>query len=95
MHSSIRISEAVEETFTIGGIATYLPKYNFSFNKKVAARAISKRPSGLKIDTNSGPRIRTHHAVRVSTNPVVTTPYITKHRCGIQFSCQLNLALTN
>lgn len=58
----------------------YLPKCNFSLRSKEPAIATSTSNRGLKIDTNSGPLIRTQHMEHTIISPEPIIPYILNHK---------------
>lgn len=52
----------------------YLPRCNFSSNRRDPAMATTTSMRGLNTDTNSGPRIRTHVMMKVTINPEAKVP---------------------
>lgn len=63
----------------------YLPRLNFSPKNKELPSATIKTVSGLKADTNSGPRFCTHQDIRTTAIPETMIPYIIMmHSCTTQ-----------
>lgn len=56
----------------------HLPRYNFSPSNKEQNMATSTSRTGLKLATNNGPRMFTHHVVKNTTTPEPNIPYITQ-----------------
>lgn len=56
----------------------HLPRYNFSPSNKEQNMATRTSRTGLKLATNSGPRMFTHHVVMNTTTPEPNIPYITQ-----------------
>lgn len=54
----------------------YLPTLNFSPKNNELPSATIKIVSGLKTDTNSGPRFCTHQDIRNTATPETMIPYI-------------------
>lgn len=56
----------------------HLPRYNFSPSNKELNMATSISKTGLKLATNNGPRMFTHHVVKATTTAEPNIPYITQ-----------------